>query len=458
MIAYKRKQMVLNSIVARRGELETGRKTSHSLPAAAPYVMKQTDSRVILELYKKGAEIPVIVVPITRAREVTPILTPLIGTWTGQATLEAAFNGSASYSNAPLLITDIESEAFSLGCRSKGVYKDKLSPPDYLRNTILNSGLSSDKGSGRLEYMSAWRLLKEQYGLAGFRAWQEAAQARVGSPIFIAPTPMIKLDNESVDLAFEIGTELISTVETQIFEGLGMDFIIHSELFSYNTASQITRTRFIENLSKVARRSSFPTQTPFISMKIINPNSLIDGPDSRNARVILGEFLMDISEVVQKLKGIFILHNFGTWTLAGLDAGADIVSFRGDGEKFKIDMLWKKTSGSRKTRVEVHPFDSMALCNGSIRDFKKQWQSTGGFVTPTHVEPSPFWENLVPKQQEYRTKLIIDGLLDIGKEYRDAMDKEIPMRDAVKSRVSRMKEQDAMYDLCPSLGFPKSGA
>ena len=447
MMTYRNKNGKTKAIGSRYGILGTGRGTEHGTPATVPYISKLSDARVALDLYSRGAEIPALVLPLTRYREVNSALAPLTGLWTGQRTLE-----SASYTNAPLIINDIESEAFSFGCRARIGYQDKLTPPESVKKTILNVGMTSDKSSGRLEYSKGWRILREQYGLAGFRAWQEGLQVKTGSPIFMAPTPMIRDDVNSVSLAFDIGKELLNTVETQAFEGLGLELLLHSEIMNYDPQSEQARKRIIESILSMTKGRSPPTGTPFISMKLYDSGHLVGDTNSRNARTILGEFLMDTAEAVRKVGGIFILHNFGVWALAGLDCGADFVSFRTDGEKFKIDPIWRSNSKRKRKAPEVQPFNSNGLCNDNLKNFKRDWERSGAFVTPTHVHPYDYWTQQLYKQQEYRTSLIMDSLLDLGKEYRDAFDGEIPIKDAVSSRVSRMKEQDAMYDMCPSLG------
>lgn len=434
-------------ISARFGTVVTSRNTNHDAPAIAPVIMRNVDAEVAVELFEKGAEIPVIVIPLSMAKDLSHALAPLMSKWIGQRTLDATI-----YNNPPMPILDTEPESFSFGCRARADYQKKYDPPKYVLETVLNSGLSPSKKDGKLHYVKAWKMLWEQFGLAGFRAWQEGLQLKAGTPIFLAPTPLIRRGVEHVDFAFAIGKEQLNTVEMQSFEGIGLDLMLHSEVLDYDHESEITRRAIIENLRGLARGGGIPTTTPFVSLRIIDHGKLIDGPQSKNARVALRELLSDMAEVVRDIRGIFILHNVGTWSLAGVDLGADIVSFRSDGTKFKVDPIYygHYNEGATKHRT-IQPFNVVELCDDTVRNFQRMWDEASGFPAPSHVEPKEFWKEIYPQQLRYKASLVMDGLLDMGKEYRESATSDISVKDGVRSRVSRMREQDAMYDLCPSL-------
>src|SRR5205823_7698066 len=178
---------------------------------------------------------------------------------------------------------------------------------------------------------------RRNYGLAGLREWEEKLQAQAGSIVFVAPTPIVRASRASVKQAFEIGWNLVDTVEDPIFRARGIHLLVHSELFREASQAAEARVEFMDSLRRMYTTPS-PRVAPFVSMKIYDGSHyLTKGIGAKVVRQILREFLLDSQDHIRAAQGFSIVQDFGTWALGPLDCGVDVVGFRCDGEKFYID-------------------------------------------------------------------------------------------------------------------------
>ncbi len=144
-------------------------------------------------------------------------------------------------------------------------------------------------------------------------------------------------------------------------------------------------------------------------------------------------------------------HNFGLWCLGMLDSGADAASFRMSGESLKIDVpIRSPGKGYRKPPGLWSP---TTLVEESKDDWQRQFQRTRAFPTPPHVSPAPYWLDRYTDQLVYAARVRMDSLLELAKEYREAgLDSNIPIGEALRSRIMDSEARQELVDLCPSLG------
>lgn len=441
------------SDIARFGRLEFGDELKFVMPATAPTPRTEYEARATAYVAERGCDLPVVVVPLARMDAVNAALTPVFGDPRNRSLVESS-------SLRPLILPDIESEALSFGCLARRRFLEHDNVPKSVQE-LMKSGLRADLQNGRKESGAAWEAVRRRYGLAGLREWEEKHQAQAGSVVFFAPTPIVRASRSSVKRAFEIGWNLVDTVEDPIFRARGIHFLIHSELFREFPAAADARIAFMESLREMYASPS-PRVAPLISAKIYDGSHyLTEGIGAKVARQILREFMLEGQDHIRAARGFSIVHDFGTWALGPLDCGVDVVSFRCDGKKFEIDPLWGEQPPESPlkyrrmkrmpTKIVCQPFDPEELCDGRIADFKASWKKNESFRSAENVPPLPWWTWSTRRQREYRAGQIIGSLLAVGKEFRKAGHDSMPLAESVRGRVARMKEQDAMLDLCPSL-------
>ena len=441
----------------RLGRLKTGSDMVCELPATAPVIRRKYEADAVVSLVRRGAEISTILIPISRTYQVASELAPVIGV-AGVKPLVA----SVQKTERPLVIADPESEAFSFLCNARVSISRRLSPsgnkklPKWMQvlfSSGLSSGYSQSTSEERLESGAAWRKVRKEYGLASLRRWFEIEEARTTSSVFIAPAPITRASMESVKLSFDIGLELMNTVQDPAFVGRGIQLLIHSEVFADNDNASEAREGILAEFNKLSAEPS-PYNNLFVLSKIVDGgDSLIKGPNTKTTRSNLGEFIFNLAEVVRKVSpsGILFVQNLGTWAIAGLDCGADVVDFSCDGRPLAISRIVGNNAGTgHEVRTEP-PWLPQALCNGVLKEFKRMWKEKGAFPVSSHMQPKPWFEWAIQNQRKYRAEWVISSLLDVGKEFRDALQGQIPLGDCVRSRVSRMKEQDPLFDICRSL-------
>lgn len=432
----------------------------HALPATSPCIRTATEARALLRLYQDGARPPAVFVPVSRRSEVKGVLGALIDP---SATTLDAFVRTRE---RPVVFVDPEAESLFTPCQARdrlSVESDSHRPSAV--SGLMSTGLRSSDGdpeSGeppRQEYGAAWDVaLSRTGGIASVGEWFERLTRESGSQVFLAPAPLIRADLNSVARALRVAWQWVDAATT--FDARGPHFTLHSEVFGSGALAVMARTNFLEAL-RCEYKSATPRRVAYLSLKVYPSGSdLVSGTSASHYRRNFSEFVWNVAHHVRALGGQLLVQNLGTWALGGLDSLADLVSYRGDGAPLTIDPRWRraKSKGGRKKsatskRRVVEPFDPWALCDGSLREYKAHWGANGlrAFATSPHVAPEPFWEWEFPRRFEFRTRMIIDALLEIGPEYRTALLGPIPIGEAVRSRIQRMRYQDALYDLCPSV-------
>lgn len=439
--------------LARFGRLSVQAGREYSMPSTAPTPRTEYEARALAALAQKGLGVSAIAMPLARLARIKGHLDALVGV-RRYVTIDDFVQQSH-----PLVLPDLESEALSLACRARKLFQEAGPVPEALQE-LLQCGLTKDRNKGRMETGEAWDYVQVEYGLSSVRQWFEAIEARAGSPIFLAPTPIIRASIPSVSRAFSLGWNMVDTVEDPVFRGRGLHLLPHSEIFLQDESASAARMEVLKYLRQMGSMPS-PRVAPFISLKVFDGNGYLqNGTGAKVARQNLRDFLVDAKEYVRAARGLLILHDFGTWALGALDSGVDIVTFRCDGRKLEIDPLWGEPSAEAPRRIAgqplrrrrtLPPFDPIELCDGHIRDFKESWKKTEAFRTADHVQPQPYWTWPLGRQREYRASQVIGSLVAVGKEYREAAYRDVPLTESLRSRVARMKEQDALLDLCPSL-------
>lgn len=444
--------------IARVGVIsDTRRRLEYPTPVTSPAIRTTLESRALLRLLKDGARTPALFIPLSRRKEVKGVLGSVIDS------TRTTLDGFVGSSDRPMIIPDPESEAFTLPCRARDNFRDDgYSPIPTQAEELFGSVLRvSPKQFGHREYGKAWDETASKVGIASLGEWYERITHEAGSSVYLAPSPMIRASTQSVDRAFRVSWKLVD-VATESFDASGPHFLVHSELFRNDSFATAARLAFLARLQSEYATIT-PRRLPYLSLKVYqNGTDLAWGPGASQCRRNFSEFVGNVSHHIRAMGGALILQNLGTWSLGGLDSGADVVSFRGDARPLQIDPVWRrapKVAGRRRTLTktakhrDVEPFDPHALCDGSLQQYKSTWSAgVTAFSSSPHVEPEPFWEWEWEKQFEYRTRQIIDGLVELGREYRQDLQGEVPIGEAVRSRIQRMRDQDALTDLCPSAG------
>jgi hypothetical protein len=440
--------------VARLRDSAKGRE--YETPTAAPLISTGTEGRSLLRLLQAGWRTQAIVVPLSRRRSVKSELGSLVDP--ALSTLD----GFVQPHERPIILVDPEAEALSCPGRAREAFlDDKGSPPPNQALPLLNSALRSESsGSKRPEYGKVWDQSIGSVGLASVGEWYERMTREAGASSYLAPTPVIRASLASVRRAFGVAWRFVDAA-AQTFDNSGPHFVLHGELFSDTSQSAAARTAFLAHLQK-AYATPTPRRLPYVSLKVLpNGSQFFYGTGASQSRRNLSEFLVNACHHARALGGLLITHNLGSWSLGGLDSGSDVVTFRGDARPLYIDPLWrrqKRKAAARSRRKHprhrtVAPFDPDALCDGSVKEFKASWMRNNlhAFPSDKFVPPEPFWEWPFDRRFEYRTRQIIASLVAVGREYREALASGEPICDAVKSRVARMRDQDALLDLCPTI-------
>lgn len=177
--------------------------------------------------------------------------------------------------------------------------------------------------------------------------------------------------------------------------------------------------------------------------------------------------MLRCAEEIHRANGLLVVQNVGTWALGLLDCGADIVGARGNGKTLDVEAIrghpaltrsngrgisaGQRIEHKARSAIHVQPFDPVELADSKLADVKRQWTRTQAFPVAEHVTPEPFWTYDVSRQREYRALQVFGSLVQLAAELRSASTGPIPLRDSIRDRIERMREHDAMFDICPSL-------
>lgn len=453
----------------RFGRLYLDEEEYYDVPALAPLPTKTYDVDIISRLKSDGVKMPIIVTPL-RFRD-------SIKGMSATASIFAEENkiGEILGQRRTLLLPDVESETFSVNVTARDFYNEDKLIPDQVKNLLFSTGLTYYEneytGKKNYEYLKKWEEFRRDYGLSSLRNYEEKIQSELGSPIFFAPTPLIRVANNSLDKAFQYGTEMLLTTQKQTFKGLGIHLLLHSEIFGQDDVASELRAGLINKVNSLKSHSNVGFSSfPFISIKVYDPNdNLLKNSQASLYRKNFSSTVVSISENVREMNGFLIIHNMGRWSLGGVDSGADLVSFRSDGKPFEIDNFYhrKKKTANLKDRTKIRiepktlrkdsfapPFDPEKLSDGEILSFKSSWNKNKYFKHPPHVQPQPWWAFSNKNDRwKYRARVIIDSIMELDREIREMAKSEIPVYESVRSRIGRMGEQDPMVDLCPSYWY-----
>lgn len=453
----------------RFGKLYLDEEEYYDVPALAPLPTKTYDIDVLSRLKSDGVKMPIIVSPLRFRSSVRGMSA------TASIFSEDSKIGEVLGQRRTLLLPDIESEALSVNVTARDAYFEEKAIPDQVKTLLMSTGLTyyenEYSGKKNYEYLKKWEEFRRDYGFSSLRNYEEKIQSELGSPIFFAPTPLIRVVNNSLEKAFQYGTEMLVTTQKQTFKGLGIHLLLHSEIFKQDDLAQEVRNNLIKKIYSLKGHSNVSFSSfPFISIKIYDPNDdLLKNSQASIYRRNFSSTMVSLSENVREMNGFLIVHNMGRWSLGGVDSGADLVSFRSDGKPFEIDNFYhrRKKSGDekekKKIRIEtkslrkdsfVPPFDPERLSDGDLNAFKYSWEKNKYFRHPPHVEPQPWWTFANRNDRwKYRARTIIDSIMELDREIREMAKSEVPVYESVRFRIGRMGEQDPMVDLCPSYWY-----
>lgn len=445
MITFK--QLKTSDTNIRFGKLYLDENEYYDIPSFAPVPRREYETVAMMDLKARGVTFPIIIAPLSKRKEVRSLIASSVISDDGRII------GSINDKSKTLTIPDTESEVFSFNVPAREEYSVDKSIPKSVKEILLKTALSDNKDDHTIEYGEAWDIFKKDFSLSVLRAYEEKLQSELGSPIFFVPTPLIRTGIKNVERAINYGIEMMLTTEKQSFKGIGLNLLIHSEIFGQSDNSEASRTKLIKMISKLGKQDDARiTSFPFISFKIYDPsNYLVLSSQASVFRRNLSDTIVSLMEEVRSMNGLLIAHNFGRWGLGAIDSGADITGFRCDAQVFKVDRFYRRQGEVKADNLPVPPFDPEKFSDGNLREFKRSWLKNDTFPHPPHVEPENWWDKSPDTQYRYRARTIVDSHMEFGKETRDSINSNIPVSDAISSRVGRMKEQDPMFDLCPSL-------
>lgn len=445
----------------RFGELAVTPKDRYAMPATAPILRTLAECDALKHLAFTGHQVPAIVIPLTKRRTVTGSIDSLLGSSAAPA---RALDDYVRPVARPLVLTDPESEALSFNCQARAILGDQ-GVPDSIRTGLFKAGLQGNSEKGTVESGQAWDTYEREYKLATLTKWTAALQEEASSPIYLGIGPIVRASRKSALRAWKIAWEMTDGTLNMPFKGRGIHLLLHAEIFLESRGAREARETLLQEFLALEVAAA-PVRSPYISVKVIDGNNYLSlGSEAAVARHNLSEFLQQASNHVRALDGVLIPQNLGTWVLGGLMSGGDIATFRGDARTLHVDPLWgappKAKKAGKKKRVKrgakqprhdlpaVKPWDPDRLADGRLVDFQRLWSTTNGFPSVHNVAPEAYWLRGAPFQAEYRARQIIGSLLDLGQQLREAGRKVELLDESIRSRISRMREQDALVDLCP---------
>lgn len=425
-------------------------------PSTGPCLRTEMESKAFLRLFRDGARPSAIFVPLSRRIQMRSNLGPLI------SSARPTLDDFVTAQDRPVVFPDPESEVLSQPCQARERFLNERGTkiPEQVER-LFQTRLRDSLGPDSRGFERVWDQTIETVGISNLGDFYQTMTRESGSKIFLAPGPMIRGSVRSVKRALQVAWRLVDDAAAN-FDAVGPHFLFHSDFFGQDAAEAQARAAFLDSIQREYASQS-PRKLGYASIKLFqNGHDLSYGAAASQRRVNISEFIRNLSHHVRAMGGAVVAHNFGTLVLGPLQSGADIASFRGDARPYFIDPIWhrQKARGrpSRKGKRRVAkrviaPWDAVALCDGSTRDYRTSWEKDNlhAFRTAEHVEPEAFWDLPFELQFEYRTRQIIGSLIQVGVEYYRDLNGEIPIGDAVRSRIQRMREQDAIIDYCPSL-------
>lgn len=415
-----------------------------NLPACSPIPRTLTEARAVMDNVAKGLILDVVSPPLSRRREIKAGLGGLLGL--SDTFYEVNFK-------RPLVIPDIESEAFNFGCKARSKFftwnkGKKIFETETALQELANSTLSGDEG-----VHPTWKRMVKVHGYLPILNWYARALTAISSDVFSVPTPIVRKSLDTVKLAIDSARAMIPNAKLhQKFSMWGVHFLLHGEIFKDDSESEEARNKLIEEVR--TWKMSDAMFNLFLSFKVHDPSDVLtDGLSGNSARRNFSDFSLELHEATESSGGTLVAHNFGNWSLGLLDSGADIVSFRMDGKR-DIESAFSggRNKGSNYAREVPRYTVPRALVDYHYKPLKTEFERTGGFPCSKYVVPKPYWNFPRWKDQLQYTSAERFGVFhELGEEYRNAgLDEHISIPDSVRSRVLDSQIIQELKDLCPS--------
>jgi len=425
---------------SRFGMLRTSSR-GYEMPCISPSIRTETDAVAVTRNVADGMNPQAIILHLSYRDSYRHVITDFLG---------RSYSDPRVHLAEPLILPDPESEALSFHCIARDNYLALGTPPTTVKR-LLNTCLSKDNHSkGRYNAHTTWKEVRVNYGLTAVKDWLVSNHTAVGAHVFLAPSPIIRSDLETIDEAFTCGYTILDEARSD-FHMSGIHLLLHGELFEETDEAAKARERIC---SEIDKWSAVKEQYSgiFLSFKVRDQGKILLEPATGPlARRTLSEFIVELSERVRKAKGALIVHNFANLTLGIIDSGADIASFRVSG-RMQIDTPVHGRKGKRSRSAVNSVMDSGTLADVDVGDLKKRWKLNNSFPVPSCVEPFPFWDTDLKEQRIFRSRIQCGNLVGVGEEYRAAgIDRSILLRDALKNRVKNCDVADMLVDLCPTL-------
>lgn len=415
-----------------------------SLPDVSFGLRTQADIRIIKKMLSENISIKILSPYASRLQKIRNSLVNILN--------------EKSVGKKPLIIPDIESEAFSFNCIARLEYNN-LQPPSVVKQ-LLNTSLS---GSSGIKYTTAWR--NAQSNLRPLYIFTAEAQRRVGSHIYFTPTPLIRGDSATVKLAFEISKQLLDQglkfdPRSPAFSEWGVSFLIHSDFFGNDIENEAARNTFMEYLQNLITMDDLPdhlsVSIKFYDDKIYSSTETNAASRRMNCSHFIGETSLTLEDIRTNRKngigGPLIFHNAHPGLLVGFfDSGINICAVRLSGPPI-IDVPRRGKKGKRGKRVVSAMWDHEKLTDQPLDTIKQSYIKNGGFSVPHNTKPLPFWELTSRQQFDYYNQVRAKSCIEVVNEIKKVMvNPESPYRDELRDRVHNSSESQILLDMCPTL-------
>lgn len=411
------------------------------LPACSPIPRTKTEAIAVMDNVANGLPLDVISPPLSRRRDIKDGLGGLLGL--SDTFYDVNFK-------RPLVIADIESEAFNFSCKARSNFFNWNKVKEvYETETALQELANTPLA----DVHATWKRMVKVHGYLPLLNWYSRSLSAISSDVFFVPTPIVRSGTETVKLAIESATAMIPLARLeQKFSMWGIHFLLHGEIFKDDSDAEEARIALINEIRRWKMSDSMFNL--FLSFKVHDAGRVLeDGLSGNSARRNLSEFTLELHEATEAAGGVLVAHNFGNWSLGLLDSGADIVSFRMDGKR-EIERVFGggRKKGAKYNRDVPGYTVPRALVDYHYKHLKAEYERTGGFPCSRYITPKPYW-NLTRwnDQAQYTSAERFGVFHELGEEYRNAgLDEHISVPDSVRSRVLDSQIIQELKDLCPS--------